>query len=67
MVEEAALVLPKVRYVGWDAAITPNGPCLIEGNDYPGHVFYNFPQHHPDGMGMIHVFKEKMESKRTEE
>ena len=29
---EAAKVTPKVRTVGWDVAITPAGPVLIEGN-----------------------------------
>ena len=32
MVTEAALVVPQVRTVGWDIAITPNGPIIIEGN-----------------------------------
>ena len=36
MVCEAALVTPQVAYVGWDVAITPQGPCIIEGNSYPG-------------------------------
>ncbi|HSH81145.1 MAG TPA: sugar-transfer associated ATP-grasp domain-containing protein, partial [Herpetosiphonaceae bacterium] len=29
---QAARVLPKVRSIGWDVAITPTGPVLIEGN-----------------------------------
>ncbi len=32
-VKKAAQVLPKVRYVGWDVAVTPTGCVLIEGND----------------------------------
>lgn len=32
MIKRAALVTPSLRYVGWDVAITPNGPVLIEGN-----------------------------------
>lgn len=33
LVKNAAQVLPKVRYVGWDVAITKTGCVLIEGND----------------------------------
>src|SRR5690554_991987 len=29
---EAALVVPEVRTVGWDIAVTENGPIFIEGN-----------------------------------
>lgn len=36
MVLEACKVFPTVRYIGWDIAITPNGPLLIEGNPSPG-------------------------------
>lgn len=31
-VTSAAKVVPAVRSIGWDVAITPNGPILIEGN-----------------------------------
>jgi len=33
---KAAGCIPQVRLVGWDIAITPGGPVLIEGNDAPG-------------------------------
>ncbi len=32
MVKKAALIVPQVRSIGWDVAITNNGPILIEGN-----------------------------------
>lgn len=35
LVRAAALEVPEVRYVGWDIAITPAGPVLIEGNGAP--------------------------------
>lgn len=41
MVKKAAMVLPEFRYVGWDVCLTPDGPAIIEGNDYPA---YDFPQ-----------------------
>lgn len=30
---EASQVVPQMRYVGWDVAITPNGPVFVEGNN----------------------------------
>lgn len=36
LVDEAARVVPGVRYVGWDVAVGPEGPVLIEGNWVPG-------------------------------
>ena len=36
LVKEAAKVVPEVAYVGWDVAISDNGPVIIEGNSFPG-------------------------------
>ena len=36
MVLEAALVNDNVNIVGWDVAISKNGPLIIEGNRGPG-------------------------------
>jgi len=35
MVKEAAKFVPQVGYVGWDVAISPNRPVIIEGNFFP--------------------------------
>jgi len=37
MVMSAALVVPTVRFVGWDVAMSVNGPVIIEGNQCPGY------------------------------
>lgn len=54
---EAAKVVPQIRYVGWDVAITPNGPAIIEGNTYCAHDFWQLPPHTPDGIGMLPTIK----------
>lgn len=33
----AAKVMPEIRYVGWDIAITNIGPVIVEGNPLPGY------------------------------
>lgn len=43
MCKKAALVEKHIRYVGWDVAISPNGPLLVEGNQLPG---YDMPQNY---------------------
>lgn len=36
MVKKACLENDKIKLVGWDVAITPEGPVIIEGNRRPG-------------------------------
>jgi len=36
LVKKAALVEPSVRYIGWDIAVTENGPVIVEGNESSG-------------------------------
>lgn len=42
LIAEVALVVPQVRYVGWDIVATEAGPVLVEGNWGAG-VFENKP------------------------
>lgn len=35
--KKAGLVQDHIRYIGWDIAITPNGPVIVEGNELPGY------------------------------
>lgn len=43
MTYEAARVMPEARSIGWDIAITPEGPYLIEGNHNWGKTLWQLP------------------------
>lgn len=60
---EASKVIKDVGYVGWDVGISVKGPCLIEGNDYPGHDIYQLPIHRTNGIGVLPDFLKRMERK----
>ncbi len=36
LVLDASLVMPEMTVVGWDIAVTENGPVIVEGNSTPG-------------------------------
>lgn len=55
---QAMRVVPQVRYVAWDVAITENGPIFIEGNSFPSHAIPQFAAHFPDGIGILPRFEE---------
>ena len=54
---QAMRVVPQVRFVAWDVAITPEGPTLIEGNSFPSHAVPQFAAHYPDGIGILPEFE----------
>ena len=58
---EAMWVVPQVRFVAWDVAITPTGPCFIEGNSFPSHAVPQFAAHYPDGIGIMPEFRKFIE------
>lgn len=57
MVKQASEVIEEVGYVGWDIAITENGPVMIEGNQLPGYDLYQSKIHlNDDSMGFKPLF-----------
>lgn len=63
--KKAALVEPRMRYLGWDVCITPDGPVIVEGNDYPGYDFWQQPEHTPDRIGLWPTYQKLIPELRT--
>ena len=54
----AAAKIPGMGYVGWDVAITEDGPLFIEANNLPGHdAFPQMPSQAPDHIGFKPQFE----------
>ena len=51
MLKKATALVPEVGYIGWDIAITPTGPIIIEGNTTPGYKYYQIPIHMDNKIG----------------
>jgi hypothetical protein len=59
LVKKAAMVRPGVGYVGWDMAISKNGPLIIEGNAYPG-IFQPRASFSKNGEGILPLYRQYM-------
>lgn len=53
MCNKAAFEIPDVRTVGWDVALTEEGPVLIEGNDRWSRAVWQLPKQR----GLYHLIK----------
>ena len=42
MLQEAATTVRGMSYIGWDIAVTPSGPIIIEGNHDGGYTGYQY-------------------------
>ncbi len=56
MAKELSVKIPDMGYVGWDIALTKDGPVIIEANEYPGHDIYQLPEHTPNKIGVYPSF-----------
>lgn len=66
MVKDASKVVKEVGLVGFDIAITNNGPVMIEGNQLPGYDIYQSKIHlNDDGTGMKPFFDEVIYNKKV--
>lgn len=66
MVKDASKVVKEVGLVGFDIAITENGPVMIEGNQLPGYDIYQSKIHlNQDGTGMKPLFDKVIYNKDT--
>ena len=59
MVRECAKIIPEVKYVGCDVAITKNGASLIEGNCYPG-IYQIKPSFINKKCGLVKTYEDAM-------
>ena len=58
---DACDITPEIGYIGWDVCVGSKKPCLIEGNDFPGHDLYQLPVHRKDGYGLMPILENAME------
>lgn len=54
--EKASFEIPEVGYIGWDVAVTPEGPVFVEGNELPGYNLYQLSIHTPNNIGAMAKF-----------
>ena len=59
LISDVGKIVPEVKYVGWDVAITENGASLIEGNCYPG-IYQIKPSFLKEKEGLIPTYEKTM-------
>lgn len=59
LADRLARVVPEIPYVGWDIAVTPDGPIVIEGNENSG-LWWMRPSLSGDKEGLLPRYREVM-------
>ena len=53
LIEKIAATEKNMGYIGWDVAITPTGPVIVEGNNVPTYEIMQNYAHRDDDVGLI--------------
>lgn len=54
MCHDMALKVKSYPFIGWDLAITEEGPALLEGNKFPANDIIQVYKYHPQERGLYH-------------
>ncbi len=60
LIDQISLVVPSIRYVGWDVAVTKDGFAILEGNQYPG-IFQVKPSLSKNKKGILEEYRKYMD------
>lgn len=60
LVKKAAQEVKEISYVGWDVAISENGPVIVEGNCFPG-VFQIKASLNKEKKGLLEEYRKYMD------
>lgn len=60
LAKKAALMVPRVRYVGWNIALSEEGPVLMEGVSYPEYRYGQLPEEPTGNLPLIQKYVKGM-------
>lgn len=58
MIDNMGKRVPQVGYIGWDIAISKDGPVVIEGNTSPGYTYFQIPQLLESRIGTLDKYRD---------
>lgn len=60
MVREMALKIKEYPFIGWDMAVSENGPMLLEANKFPANDIIQVYKYHPEEKGLYYDIVEAL-------